>query len=216
MGIDNVYGLGSLRPGVCTSTSRPASPFDGQVIYETDTNRVLVWDNSAWVMIADTDSPPGLQLIKTQTIGTAVSSVTVSDAFSADYDDYLITMSGGVASTANSVRLTLGSANTGYYQGGLGQTFAGANSSAEAANAAFFSVGNGTTAKLYAKVFLSSPFLADETNMEATQLSTSTTGFATPVAGFLNTTTSYTSFTFTASTGTWSGGTIRVYGYRNS
>jgi hypothetical protein len=54
------------QSGVCTSTTRPASPFEGQVIYETDTNRVLVWDNSAWVMVLDTDQPPGLQLIKTQ------------------------------------------------------------------------------------------------------------------------------------------------------
>jgi hypothetical protein len=34
--------------------------------------------------------------------------------------------------------------------------------------------------------------------------------------GFLNNTTSYTAFTFTPSSGTLTGGTIRVYGYRNS
>jgi hypothetical protein len=51
MGLDNGYGLGigSLKPGVCTSTTRPASPYDGQMIYETDTDRVLIWNNSAWV-----------------------------------------------------------------------------------------------------------------------------------------------------------------------
>ena len=38
-----------LRPGVCTSTTRPQAPFEGQLIYETDTNRVLVWDNADWV-----------------------------------------------------------------------------------------------------------------------------------------------------------------------
>lgn len=43
----------AAKPGVCLSTDRPDSPFDGQVIYETDTNRTLVYDNSAWVVIHD-------------------------------------------------------------------------------------------------------------------------------------------------------------------
>lgn len=34
---------------VCTSASRPASPGTGQMIFETDTNKVLVWNASAWV-----------------------------------------------------------------------------------------------------------------------------------------------------------------------
>lgn len=38
-----------LRPGVCTSTTRPTSPFQGQMIYETDTNRVAIYNGSAWV-----------------------------------------------------------------------------------------------------------------------------------------------------------------------
>jgi len=37
---------------ICTSTTRPASPFDGQTIYESDTTRILIWSNSAWVGIA--------------------------------------------------------------------------------------------------------------------------------------------------------------------
>ena len=37
-----------LRPGVCTSSNRPASPFEGQMIYETDTDKVLVYNGTAW------------------------------------------------------------------------------------------------------------------------------------------------------------------------
>ena len=37
-----------MRPGVCTSTSRPANPYIGQMIFETDTSRVKVWLGSAW------------------------------------------------------------------------------------------------------------------------------------------------------------------------
>jgi len=33
---------------IVTSATRPAVPFDGQVIYETDTEDSLVWDGTAW------------------------------------------------------------------------------------------------------------------------------------------------------------------------
>jgi hypothetical protein len=34
---------------VCTSTTRPSSPVEGTMIYETDTDKVLVWTGAAWV-----------------------------------------------------------------------------------------------------------------------------------------------------------------------
>jgi hypothetical protein len=39
------------QAGVCTSSTRPVSPYEGFVIYETDTDRVLVYNNSAWVVV---------------------------------------------------------------------------------------------------------------------------------------------------------------------
>ena len=57
MGIDSGYGIGSLKPGVCTSTTRPSSPFDGQTIYETDTDKVATYDSSAWVYKTSTSLP---------------------------------------------------------------------------------------------------------------------------------------------------------------
>ena len=48
MGIDAGYGIGSLKPGVCTSTTRPAAPFVGQMIYETDTKLQKVWLGTTW------------------------------------------------------------------------------------------------------------------------------------------------------------------------
>lgn len=35
---------------VCTSGTRPSSPQEGMTIYETDTDRQLTWDGSAWVI----------------------------------------------------------------------------------------------------------------------------------------------------------------------
>lgn len=37
-----------LRPGVCTSTTRPTTPYTGMTIFETDTGYLRVWDGSAW------------------------------------------------------------------------------------------------------------------------------------------------------------------------
>lgn len=37
-----------LRPGVCTSTTRPTSPYLGQLIFETDTFAMNFWNGSAW------------------------------------------------------------------------------------------------------------------------------------------------------------------------
>lgn len=54
-----------LRSGVCTSTTRPTAPYEGQMIYETDTNRVLIWDNSAWIVVNGGAS--GYQLVQTIT-----------------------------------------------------------------------------------------------------------------------------------------------------
>jgi hypothetical protein len=36
------------KSGVCTSTTRPESPYVGQMIYETDTSLLKVWLGSAW------------------------------------------------------------------------------------------------------------------------------------------------------------------------
>lgn len=52
MAISNVAS--NLRPGVCTSSTRPSNPYEGQTIYETDTDRVLVWGGSSWIIITST------------------------------------------------------------------------------------------------------------------------------------------------------------------
>ena len=50
MGISQQIGASSMvKWGICTSSTRPASPYHGQHIYETDTNLQFVWNGSAWV-----------------------------------------------------------------------------------------------------------------------------------------------------------------------
>jgi hypothetical protein len=40
------------RPGVCTSTTRPASPYEGQTVYLTDTDLLQIWNGSSWRTLA--------------------------------------------------------------------------------------------------------------------------------------------------------------------
>jgi hypothetical protein len=47
---------------ICTSSTRPASPFEGQKIYETDTGLSLIYDGSAWVSPSVTHKPPSAQI----------------------------------------------------------------------------------------------------------------------------------------------------------
>jgi len=90
MGISSQLASARLiQPGVCTSSTRPASPFQGQCIYETDTNRLYVWNGSAWVIPNQTtQNPEGLELVKTATISSA--STSIDNCFSATYDNYKV------------------------------------------------------------------------------------------------------------------------------
>ena len=159
----------------------------------------------------------GLVYIKSQTVGSGVSSVTVTGAFSTDYDNYEIILSGGVASGDANLRLTLGATATGYYNSGIyvgytGATVFGTNTN----NGAFIDIGYGSTNALSGRGLIDSPFLAKRTVFRTTPVSTSTTYPMGVFGGYLNDATSYTAFTITASSGTMTGGTITVYGYRKA
>ena len=156
----------------------------------------------------------GLQFIKAQTIGTAVSSVAVTSAFSTTYDAYKIVITGGVASTAGSLQLQLGSTTTGYYYGYSGATFVGVADNGGAQNAAnFTNCGRGSTNTLDLTVELQNPFLTKNTYAQYVWVVNETSGRARNHAGYLNDSTSYTGFTIVVETGTITGGTIAVYGY---
>ena len=168
------------------------------------------------ILAASDMNAVGLWLVKKQTILSGVSTVTVSDAFSADYDHYRIMISGGAGSTSLGLYLTLGSTVTGYYLGQRGYTFAGLASDVGSANATSWDgVGGASTSSLHADFVLLNPYAADETLINGSFTIPSTTGLFRAFGGYLNNTTSYTAFTITTSTGTITGGEIRVYGFRD-
>lgn len=159
----------------------------------------------------------GLWLVKSQTIGTTVSSVTITDAFSSDYDNYLINLNGGAGSTTLNLRLTLGSTATGYYLNSIYLNYASTTVNGGAAqNLGYWSgAGGATTNTISGQFYLFGPNLAKNTTYSATKQQAATTGEVEWTQGYLADTTQYTAFTLTTSTGTLTGGTIRVYGWRN-
>jgi hypothetical protein len=157
---------------------------------------------------------PGLRLIKKQTIGTAVSSVTVTGAFSATYEAYKIIVTGGVSSVADRVvNLQLSGSSTAYYysfvygsySGGAPATVAGSNVSA----INYVGLADSTNG-ISVNVDVMSPFLAKNTSFISSTQAPSIGG---ATNGVHTNTGSYTGFVLTPNTGTLTGGTIYVYGY---
>ena len=71
-----------MRPGVCLSSSRPTVPYEGQMVYETDTDMVAIWNGTAWRYIAATTPTNGtvLQIVSgSYTTQTANLTSTFAD-----------------------------------------------------------------------------------------------------------------------------------------
>ena len=190
---------------------------EGQFAYIEATNATQYYDGAAWQAVAPAS---GLTLIKTQTIGTTVSSVAVTDVFSATYDAYFITVIGGIASGpfSRNLSLQLGATTTGYYSGTSRVTYSSAasNNLSDNNTANFVRVGICTTNTISANITLINPFATKFTFLQANYVEVDTGNGAGNVSGFLNNSTSYTGFTLAPSADTITGGTIRVYGYANS
>lgn len=155
----------------------------------------------------------GLWLTKSQTVGSGVSSVTVTGAFSADFDNYRIIYSGGVGSITANIGLKLGSATTSYYGFGVYGTFSagtvlGINDN-NASSFRFVGGGDGSGATVIADI--RSPYATAATYISA-PIDTGTSFGA--YSGRYFPTTSFTAFTLTPDAGTLTGGTVYVYGYR--
>lgn len=183
---------------------------EGQLAYIEASNIVQYYDGAAWATVGPA-SASALTLISATTIGSTVASVTVSSAFSSTYDNYKILVSGGLASTGISLKLTFGSTATGYY----GQLIYGLyNNTVTAAGAAntssFTEAGAGYSGGLSMDCFVGSPNLAKTTVVNAPYMSD---GLGGNFNGTLQNSTQYTAFTITANTGTMTGGTLCVYGF---
>jgi hypothetical protein len=168
----------------------------GEVLRAQDMNAVQGW------------------LVKTQTIGAGVASVTVTGAFSADYDNYVITVSGGTSSTNTTLNFRCGTTASGYRWSYVYTSYTNSPSGAgSGSDTSVVYCGFSNTSGINAVINVSGPFLSGPTMI--TGDGGSIANFAGRVTGFEPNNTSFTSFTLVNGTGTLTGGTIRVYGFKN-
>jgi len=174
--------------------------------------------NSGDVLTAAEMNAVGLWLVKTQTIGSGVATVAVTGAFSADYDHYkIIIQANSIAAGGPYLSIQMGSTVTGYYWGASTVVYSTAAASNIAVNngASWNRLGPGNTNGVTGAYDILNPFKNENTIISGTYADPGTAGSAGSGSGFLNDTTSYTAFTVGVTSSTMTGGTIRVYGYRN-
>ena len=159
----------------------------------------------------------GLWLVKTQTIGNAVASVAVTGAFSSNYDNYKIVISGGTQSADAAIQIILGSSITGYY-GFLvyGDSATSTVSGAGSNNAVSMKwIGGGKAGfASHATVEILNPYKAAYTTFANGSYQNS--GNYGTMQGEHRVATSYTGFTISPESGTLTGGTIAIYGYKGT
>lgn len=104
MPLSSVVGAQSIvKPGVCTSSTRPASPYEGQMIYETDTDGIFVFNGTSWI-------PYGIRQTFTPVFtGFTLGNGTVNYATYLQIGDFVLV----------EMKVTLGSTST----MGTGSTF---------------------------------------------------------------------------------------------
>lgn len=156
----------------------------------------------------------GLWLVKSQTVGSGVSSVTITDAFSADYDNYRIVWEGIIGSTSANFTFQF-SGITGSVYSAAGTFFnygsATVNGYGPAASTSWLP-GPISTAISAGFLDLTAPNIARRKTF-FTQGSTQAAYYS--FGGVCDSTSTATGFVLGTNSGTMTGGTIRVYGYRN-
>ena len=212
MPLSTVLGAQSLiKPGVCTTATRPSAPFVGQLIYDTTTTTVLVWNGTAWV------GTSGLTMLKAET-AFASNTAAVDNIFSSAYSSYRLLINYQASASPLLMRLRVGgvAATTVYrYQQttNYSTTFVGTRTTSTSAwilggqsNGAFT---NFVIVDLYGVA------LASTTKYQSLSLGESNGDFEAAsilLGGSHSTATAYDGFDINVNTGTLTG-SYTIYGY---
>jgi hypothetical protein len=159
----------------------------------------------------------GLVYVTSATVGTGVSSVTVSSAFNSTYDAYKIVATGVAINTGagNSTSLQLTGLTTGYYAAIVYCLWSSTTvvGSTDNNQAAWNFAGSHSTDGLVLNCDIVNPFLAIPTTLNNGSYASHLGG---SVNGKQTSSTSTSGFTVTTPGSTMTGGKITVYGYRKA
>lgn len=220
MPLSSVLGASTLiKPGVVTSSTRPSVPYEGQLIYETDTDRIAAYNGAAWV------TQNGLQYITGASFSAASSVSFPANTFSSTYRNYLVLIAitaNSTDSTAFNIRMRASgvdtttayygvcsgnSVNSGTYDGTYRQN-----------NATAFNPGILRTTAIanqsYSLTFFN-PQVASQTMYSGTAVATLGDYGGAFLTGTQTSTTQFDSLSFYPAAGTITG-TYRVYGYADN
>ena len=176
----------------------------GEVLTASDTNTYLA--NS------------GLVYITSATIGSAVSSVTVSNCFTSTYNGYLVTVHGGTSSVADenvTLQFTVGgtASTTGYYGFAVYGVYGSILQSQTPSNATNMQYAGGLDGRVIMQLQIFNPAVATSTSLAGPFIRQILSG---TVSYLHRVNTAYDGFKIAPGSGTLTGGTITVYGYRNA
>lgn len=206
------------KPPFAYGTATPTTTVEGFIWYdENDTPPTAkFWDGSTFENIT---APSGFVHINTTSF-TSAGSVSINNCFSSDYDTYKIigyyTAKSNLGQDYFRLRVSGSDASSAYYFNNIYTSYTSATTSNNAgSNTNQIQVSylaSAATGSAFTFDVLN-PFLADQTYL----FFNSNQGDGISLSGAEHrTATSYDGFTFYPSTGTFTSGIIRVFGYKNS
>lgn len=163
---------------------------------------------------------PGLVYITQVNPGTSLTSYAVNNVFSSTYDNYRVVYTGYTTSTAEPLKMRLGSQNTGYYghffYGAYDTSTLGSVPDSNQQEFRYVAGGNINDAGSVMIMDIFNPNKAQNTTIRSHVVFYSTIVNGT-YGGVVFNTTQFTGFTlYRFSSGTFGGGTLTVYGYRQA
>jgi hypothetical protein len=174
----------------------------GEVLTAADTNTYL--------------GNAGLVYVTQQTIGSAVASVTISNAFSTTYDNYRIVITKAGASASVSMCINFSTSAVSYFgietytlYNAATVTIANNNNDSKQ----FLGLTDSGAASYNSSFDVFSPFLASTTQLTGQYYGRGYIGY---FGGSHEVSASHTSFKLFNESGTLTGGTVTVFGYRKS